>query len=191
MTTFVGVELAPRADCAELPIHPVCWHSTNAGSANPSVARPGRDAELRPRSAGVGVPGSGCTEPARCGASYTVKGSGSRSTVERLMCLEGLNRRGQRRNQAHDHPRAQIGSTRRSGRLAASKRIHKGPSVAVRHHLCSHLVELRLRGVGDADAYSRFIDRLASVALRELDLILDALEQALEPLPLRTGQPRA
>ena len=83
MTTFVDAHREPTTGSSRSALscrspHPPIG-STNAASANPNVARPGPGviAELRPQIRRVWeVPTSGCTEPAKCGASYTVKGSG-------------------------------------------------------------------------------------------------------------------
>ena len=87
----------------------------------------------------------------------------ARCTVERLMRLEGLKGVVRGEKQAHDHPRRGRGTTRRSGRPQL-RSGPPGPSVAVRHHLCSHLVGLRLRGVGDRRLFP-VRRRLASVEL--------------------------
>ena len=67
--------------------------STSGGSVNPNADRPAAagTGSCAPRFGGCGSRTSGCTEPARFGVSYIVKGVGvARCTVERLMRLEGL-----------------------------------------------------------------------------------------------------
>ena len=145
MTTFVdenreGYGVEPI--CAELPIAPSTYweHKRREREPDRCSARSRRDAELRPLVRRVWESNFGVYGARKVWRQLHREGIGvARCTVERLMRLEGLKGVVRGETKRTTIPDEERGPTRRSGRPQL-RSGPPGPSVAVRHHLCSHLV---------------------------------------------------
>ena len=183
MTTFVddhretyGVEPI----CAELPIAPSVYYEHKRREREPErcPARSRRDGELRPQIRRVWESNFGVYGARKVWRQLHREGIGvARCTVERLMRQEGL--KGVVRGETKRTTIPDDSAARPADLVDRSFEADRpGPSVAVRHHLCSHLVWVRLRGVGDRRLFPVHVGWRVSNSLRT-DLALDALEQAL------------
>ena len=137
--------------CEQLPIAPSTYYEHKRRERDPGrcSARSRRDAELSEVIGRVHEENYGVYGARKVWRQLHRQGVRvARCTVERLMRQEGLKGVVRGKRQRTHCLREERSQTRRPGRPAVPRHSTE-PPVARRHHLCAHLVGIRVRGVRD------------------------------------------